>query len=45
MEREAPNKLKLMPGNVIKRTEHPEHLDDPPLPEQFDDSPLAEQLR
>ena len=28
---QAPNKLKLMPGTVFKRTEHPEQLDDPPL--------------
>ena len=40
----GPNILKLMPGTVLKRTEHPEQLDDPPLPEQFEDPPLAEQL-
>ena len=39
----GPNILKLMPGTVLKRTEHPEQLD-PPLPEEFEDPPLAEQL-
>ena len=33
-----------MSGTVIKRTEHPEQLDDPLLAEQFDDPSLAEHL-
>ena len=39
-----PNKLKLMPGTVFKRTEHPEQLDDPPFAEHLDDLLLTEQL-
>ena len=33
-----------MSGTVLKRTEHPEQLDDPLLAEQFDDPSLAEHL-